>query len=292
MKRFLSMMIATVTLTGLLAGCGSSTQGRDFSELSQAEPKTEAVVLKQFGEPAKGSEIATIKTNQGEIQVMFFPEEAPKAVENFITHAKNGYYNGMIFHRVIQDFMIQGGSPNGDGTGGESIWGQPFEDEFSDSLHHFRGALAMANSGVNTNGSQFFIVQSGTPITGEEELENALLNMYFNKELYDAQLYFDQQVAAGKSNEELNKLADELNAQLSEKIEQGVPAELKERLQPVLEKYKEVGGTPHLDNKHTVFGQVIVGMDVVDKIAALPTDGSDKPLEAVVIESITFSVVE
>lgn len=291
MKRFLSFMIAAATLTGLMTGCASK-QEPSSSQPQQEGEQPQAVVLKQFEKPAKGSEIATIKTNQGEIQVMFFPEEAPKAVENFITNAKNGYYDGLIFHRVIKDFMIQGGSPGGDGIGGDSIWGAPFEDEFSDNLHHFRGALAMANSGVNTNSSQFFIVQNGIPITGDTELENALLNIYFNKEVYDAQLYFDQQVAAGKSNDELNKLADELNAKLSEKAQQGVPAEFKERLQPVLDKYKEIGGTPHLDNKHTVFGQVIAGMDVVDKIAALPTDDGDKPLEQVVIESITFSTVE
>ena len=99
---------------------------------------------------------------------MFFPEYAPKAVENFLTHAKEGYYDGISFHRVMEDFMIQGGDPNGDGTGGESIWGEPFEDEFSDQLFNFRGALSMANSGSDTNGSQFFIVQKTTLPEGVE----------------------------------------------------------------------------------------------------------------------------
>jgi len=105
---------------------------------------------------------AIIKTNRGDMTFELYPDVAPKAVENFATHAKNGYYDGLIFHRVIQDFMIQGGDPNGTGTGGESIWGKPFEDEFDEKAHNYYGALSMANSGPNTNGSQFFIVQAKT----------------------------------------------------------------------------------------------------------------------------------
>ena len=105
---------------------------------------------------------ATIKTNRGDMTFILFPEVAPKAVENFTTHAKNGYYDNLIFHRVIKDFMIQGGDPNGTGTGGQSIWGTPFEDEFSVDAHNYYGALSMANAGPGTNGSQFFIVQAKT----------------------------------------------------------------------------------------------------------------------------------
>lgn len=114
----------------------------------------------QLSAPVAGDKIATIKTNMGEIKIKLFPEFAPKAVENFTTHAKNGYYDGLIFHRVINDFMIQGGDPLGTGTGGQSIWGKAFEDEFTGELHNLRGALSMANAGPNTNGSQFFIVQA------------------------------------------------------------------------------------------------------------------------------------
>ena len=103
---------------------------------------------------------AVFKTNRGDMTFVLFPEIAPKTVENFTTHAKNGYYNGLFFHRVIKDFMIQGGDPKGNGTGGESIWGHPFEDEFSVEAHNYYGALSMANSGHSTNGSQFFIVQA------------------------------------------------------------------------------------------------------------------------------------
>lgn len=116
--------------------------------------------LEQLQEPKRGEEIAIIKTNHGDIKVRLFPEVAPKAVENFVTHARDGYYDGIIFHRVIKDFMIQGGDPTGTGMGGESIWGEAFEDEFDPKYHNLRGSLSMANAGSNTNGSQFFIVQS------------------------------------------------------------------------------------------------------------------------------------
>ena len=103
---------------------------------------------------------AVIKTNRGDMEFVLFPEVAPKAVENFVTHSENGYYNGLIFHRVIQDFMIQGGDPTGTGMGGESVFGKNFEDEFSLDARNYYGALSMANAGPNTNGSQFFIVQA------------------------------------------------------------------------------------------------------------------------------------
>ena len=103
---------------------------------------------------------AVIKTNRGDMIFVLFPEVAPKAVENFVTHAKDGYYDGLIFHRIIKDFMIQGGDPTGTGCGGESVWGKSFEDEFSIDARNYYGALSMANSGPNTNGSQFFIVQA------------------------------------------------------------------------------------------------------------------------------------
>jgi peptidylprolyl isomerase len=110
------------------------------------------------------NKIVVFETNQGVIEIKLMPEIAPKACENFTKLAEKGYYNGLIFHRVIKDFMIQGGDPTGTGSGGKSIWGKPFEDEVSpmakfDSV----GILAMANAGPNTNGSQFFITTAKTP---------------------------------------------------------------------------------------------------------------------------------
>lgn len=102
--------------------------------------------------------IATLETSKGNIKIELRADLAPKALQNFVTHSKNGYYNGLIFHRVIKDFMIQGGDPTGTGAGGESIWGKPFEDEFApNAVFDKAGILAMANRGPNTNGSQFFI---------------------------------------------------------------------------------------------------------------------------------------
>ncbi|CAK7208726.1 Peptidyl-prolyl cis-trans isomerase cyp15 [Sporothrix eucalyptigena] len=106
---------------------------------------------------------AIVHTTYGDIHIRLFPGSAPKAVENFVTHSRHGYYNNTIFHRVIRKFMIQGGDPMGDGTGGDSIWGRPFEDEFSSLKHDKPYTVSMANAGANTNGSQFFITTEKTP---------------------------------------------------------------------------------------------------------------------------------
>jgi peptidylprolyl isomerase len=110
------------------------------------------------------SKIVVLETNQGLIEIKLMPEVAPKACENFTKLVEKGYYNGSIFHRVIKDFMIQGGDPTGTGSGGESVWGKPFEDEVSPvAKFESPGILAMANAGPNTNGSQFFITTAKTP---------------------------------------------------------------------------------------------------------------------------------
>ena len=111
-------------------------------------------------EVAANEALVVMNTTMGPIKIKLFPEQAPKTVENFLTHAENGYYDGIIFHRVIEDFMIQGGDPTGTGMGGESIYGNTFEDEFTMDLFNLKGALSMANAGPGTNGSQFFIVQA------------------------------------------------------------------------------------------------------------------------------------
>ena len=128
--------------------------------------------------------IATIKTNHGDMRIKLFPDHAPKTVANFIALSKDGYYDGVIFHRIIKDFMIQGGDPTGTGMGGESIYGESFEDEFSEELYNVRGALSMANAGPNTNGSQFFIVQNQHLPYSKKELREhcrALLKTHLQK---------------------------------------------------------------------------------------------------------------
>ncbi len=108
--------------------------------------------------------VAVLETTQGKMEIELRPDLAPLAVENFTTHIKNGYYDGLIFHRIIKQFMVQGGDPTGTGRGGESIWGKPFKDEFTPkAMFGKAGVLAMANSGRNTNGSQFFITTVATP---------------------------------------------------------------------------------------------------------------------------------
>lgn len=178
---------------------------------------------------------AIIKTNRGEIKVALFPEKAPKTVKNFIELSKKGYYDGVIFHRVIPDFMVQGGDPTGTGMGGESIYGEKFEDEFSKDVFNLRGALSMANAGPNTNGSQFFIVQNqNVPANMMDQLEGA-----------------------------------------------GFPTE-------IIEAYKN-GGTPWLDFRHTVFGHVMEGMEVVDEMASVQRDPQDRPLYDITIDGIEIN---
>ncbi|MGT2908150.1 bifunctional Cof-type HAD-IIB family hydrolase/peptidylprolyl isomerase [Streptococcus dentiloxodontae] len=178
--------------------------------------------------------VATIKTNYGNLAIKLFPEQAPKTVANFVGLAQKGYYDGIIFHRIIPDFMIQGGDPTGTGMGGESIYGDSFEDEFSEELYNLRGALSMANAGPNTNGSQFFIVQNANLPYSAKELSRG-----------------------------------------------GWP-------EAIAEAYAADGGTPHLDRRHTVFGQLLDedSFEVLDKIAAVETGAQDKPIEDVIIETI------
>ena len=149
-----------------------------------------------------------LKTTLGSVTVELFEDIAPKTCENFTTHVKNGYYNGLIFHRVIKEFMIQGGDPTGTGMGGKSIWGKPFEDEVtSKKTFDKKGLLAMANAGPGTNGSQFFITTAETP----------WLNM-----------------------------------------------------------------------RHTIFGEVVEGYDVVEKLEGVEVDPRDKPRKPIKIEEATL----
>lgn len=169
----LSIFFSVLALV-MLTACTSSPEKEADKFMQDVPPQPPESVLPnenamsdfdQTALPEAGEQIIVMETSKGTIKIRLFPTLAPKTVENFAGLADKGYYDGLKFHRVIPDFMIQGGDPNGNGTGGESLWGGKFEDEFSPSLHNIRGALSMANSGPNTNGSQFFIVQNadGTP---------------------------------------------------------------------------------------------------------------------------------
>ncbi|ANU21642.1 peptidylprolyl isomerase [Planococcus plakortidis] len=155
-----SLWLAMFLLAALaLAACGNAGEQQETSGKEPAA--TEDVQGYPQLEPGLTEEtVVDMNTSEGTIRIRLFPEIAPKAVENFLGHAESGYYDGVTFHRVIEGFMLQGGDPTGTGSGGESIYGEPFEDEFSDRLFNFRGALSMANAGPGTNGSQFFIVQA------------------------------------------------------------------------------------------------------------------------------------
>ena len=246
---------------GLFSAC--SQQGDSRIRKDDGKP-----IGYQLDLPEQGEEIAVIHTNMGDIKLRLFPDAAPKAVENFTTLAKEGYYDGIIFHRVINDFMIQGGDPLGTGTGGESMWGEPFEDEFNLNLLNIRGSVAMANSGPDSNGSQFFINQaSAESFVGWDYYENAYENYKANQAAYDQQ---------GVGTIDMSKVTDS-----------------------VKELYVENGGNPHLDGAyttnqkgHTVFAQVFEGMDVVDSIARVTVDSSDKPVTVVVIETISVETYE
>ncbi|KIW37144.1 uncharacterized protein PV06_10766 [Exophiala oligosperma] len=137
---------------------------RSTRDVQNEKPRVAGGKKKDEAKQAQSGTSAVLHTTYGDIHVRLFPDKAPRAVENFVTHARNGYYNGTVFHRVIRKFMIQGGDPLGDGTGGESIWGREFEDEFSPDLRHDKPyTVSMANAGPNTNGSQFFITTEKTP---------------------------------------------------------------------------------------------------------------------------------
>ncbi|KAE9600558.1 putative peptidylprolyl isomerase transcription factor WD40-like family [Lupinus albus] len=184
-----------------------ATKGRDV--FNEKPPADELLAVSDIGKAATTSlpDNVILHTTMGDVHMKLYPEECPKTVENFTTHCRNGYYDNLIFHRVIKGFMIQTGDPLGDGTGGQSIWGREFEDEFHKSLRHDRPfTVSMANAGQNTNGSQFFITTVATP---------------------------------------------------------------------------------WLDNKHTVFGRVVKGMDVVQGIEKVKTDKTDKPYQDVKILNVT-----
>ncbi len=194
MKRLMSLFFVLILFIGFMNG---NSNNQNLTQEQGKQDMNDSTV------------VAVMKTNMGTIEIELFESETPKTVANFVGLAEKGYYNGVVFHRVIENFMIQGGDPTGTGRGGESIYGEKFDDEIVTSLkHEGPGILSMANAGPNTNGSQFFIT---------------------------------------------------------------------------------LIATPWLDGKHTVFGKVISGMDVVNAIGKVETSKpGDRPLKDVVMESVTI----
>lgn len=264
-------------------GAASSVTLPSVNELVKKD--TEHKVGYQLEMPKEGDTIAILHTSMGDITWRFFPENAPKAVQNFITLAEDGKYDNTIFHRVMDNFMIQGGDyEKGDGTGGKSSYGSAFEDEFVDTLYNIRGSVAMANSGVNTNGSQFFINQNGS--FSRDSIADYEV-MYANYENY-----YNQYVSAyGAQFTAMYPTVDDFITA------NGGISPLKHAItEEVFKLYEENGGNIHLDGAlratggHTVFAQVIDGMDVVDAIAKVEVDAeSNKPLADVKIESVEIT---
>ena len=280
MKRFVkavSLCLTLVLLCVCLTACGGSKVGTVYESQE---------VGFQLQLPAEGDTIAIMHTSMGDVYLRLFPEAAPKAVENFITLASQKYYDGLTFHRVINDFMIQGGDPKGDGTGGESIYTDnldgTFEDEFDSKLLNLRGALSMANGGPNTNGSQFFINQMGAEGFGKREsYSDDNVDIMYQK-MYEAYANYqgEQFTSVYGSWQDLKKVMH-----TETYIYDWIPDE-------VWDLYEKQGGNISLDGAwrksggHTVFGQVFKGLDVVDAIAKVETDDNDKPVTAVTIKNI------
>lgn len=278
MKRFFALSLALLLLLSFPA-CSSSPSSSPASKVlgTSGDPlpmedlkpqKTNHKLGWQLEPPAAGEEIAVITMQTGEvIKIRFFPDEAPKAVYSFKRHAIDGYYNGLTFHRVMKNFMIQGGSPDGTGTDGESVWGESFEDEFAENLVNLDGALSMANAGPNTNGSQFFINCTNTPVPAKDwDDYQQGYDIYKEDPDFFTSTYATKWLDMDKVNK--NKEYKEL--------------------------YSEHGGNTHLDGAystdgtgHTVFGQVFEGMEDVYKLSQAETDAStNKPVEDMVIEKI------
>ena len=249
--------LCLLILVGALTACGGDEDHPEGTIVGTS------LDLLQAGLPQDGDTVVTLHTSMGDIIIRLFPKEAPMAYVNFVTHAMNGYYDGTIFHRVIQGFMIQGGDPLGTGFGGESIWGHGFGPEYSPNLRHFRGALAMAQSQMpNSIGSQFYIVQS-----------------FF----LDDEMYLEFRFALENQDMLLgeNHVGDRIYVS-------NVVSE------DMANAYLAFGGTPRLDlamnqSGHTVFGQVTTGMNVVDTISAVERNENDRPSEDVVINSVTVT---
>ncbi len=266
----------------MLLGACSNDDETDEYVIADTKIGSDVVELRQLQE--ENNIEVVMKTNQGDIHLILFEDVAPLAVENFVTLSKEGYYDGLTFHRVIKDFMIQGGDPTASGSGGESIWDKAFNDEFDLSARNFYGSLSMANAGANTNGSQFFIVQGSEPIS-EEQIEDYYASLYAEMLVQEAVIRIGEK-APDLSEEEYNLYFEAEEKKLAEDMEKAVPEEFKKIVKPIVDEYINIGGTPWLDGVHTVFGYVVEGMDIVESIASVEVDGNQKPTSDVIINSI------
>ena len=323
MKKILALILTFVLLLGVTACGGSSDGDKTPSDTSSvkgsatmgvlpenppAKPskveagengsRTDDAVGFQLELPEVGEKIAVFETTKGTIYMRLFPESAPITVANFVGLIECGYYNGITFHRVIDGFMIQGGDPEGTGMGGESVWGGSFEDEFNANLLNIRGSLSMANSGANTNGSQFFINQASSPVSKQN---------YNYQTMYDG--FYEVNAEVLKQRYEANKSQyDSQYPDAESYVKSVIDAHIGKNMifsddvsKEAWDLYRKHGGNIHLDGAfkrgfggHSVFAQVFSGMSVVDAIAGVQVDANtSKPLEDVVItKAYTTTVTE
>ena len=292
-KKIISMTLVILLAFGAIfamTGCKKTSEKYhpDAQEVTNLEGYEVGYQLEM---PKDGDQIAIIHTTMGDITLRLFPEAAPKAVENFIALSEAGTYNGTLFHRVMNDFMIQTGDyEKGDGTGGKSTWDEAFEDEFTNKLFNIKGAVSMANNGVDSNGSQFFINTASPDAFDADAIDfdtmyDQMVDSYeMMKEYYGYQFY-----------KSFKNADDYIRASQEEGGAGGIYPLSYEIPEEVLELYKKNGGNIHLDGAfresggHTVFAQVIDGFDVVDKIQKAAVDENNKPTTDIKITSIEIT---
>ena len=278
-----ALMCGALAFTVMLTGCGKKY---DVSRYKPAEIENFDGNVKDIT-PKSGDLIATFEIEDyGTIKAVLFPEAAPVGVENFRKLCDAGYYEGLKIHRVIAGFMFQGGSLNGNGSGGEAmVNGGKFSIETAQNARHFYGALCYANAGPENNSTQFYIVNGKTP----QDLST--FNAKANQDAIDEAI------------DELNEIADKYDAEVVEaylkqlQSSQNTVNFLGSPTEEVMARYLEKGGAPSLDGNYTVFGQVYEGFDVIDAISAAEVENNgakeiSKPVKDIIIKNVSVSIFE
>ena len=284
MKLRYALMSVLLAVTALLAGCNSNkfeVKSEKPKEIADFDGNVKDVT------PKSGDLIATIEIEgYGTMKAVLFPEAAPVGVENFQKLCDAGYYDGLKIHRVMKGFMMQGGSANGDGTGGDALVnGGKFSIETAQNARHFYGALSYANAGIDNNTTQFFIINNKTPVTLDTSNLDAA-QQQINSDLEYLKEY-EKEFAPAVLDMHLNEVK---SSQYTLDFTKYATDEIKAR-------YAEKGGYPWLDGGYTVFGQVYEGYDVIDAVAdaeVVTNAGGEKsePKEDIIIKTITVSTFE
>lgn len=286
-KQSIALLSLPLFVSLCILGTGCSKKQQDYARAVpdiadsfpiKAEPAAENPQTAQSDGP-----YAILHTTAGDITILLYPEQAPKAVENFITLAREGYYDGTLFHYAKKGDLTQTGLPGNSEEEERSIWGEPFENEFSDDLHNYPGAVGMANTYGNL--SQFYLLVK----TGKAEDERIIpANLYMNElvNLRNAELKALTQ-AESMSDEEVRQFEEDLNEEIQAIGTDGIPAEYEKKYEHVIATYNRLGGGWSLDYKNTVFGQIVAGLNVAEAITDVKVEAaSRRPRKDVVIESI------